>query len=281
MRDQAYAEAAARRDARLADSYQDEQYANEEAEAYAAYYTALDQAGAARAEAVQAAYDEWQAAMNAAESTYIQADSQAWNQYLERLDELNFQLGHTRQILEAAFQTARNNALRDWTERETEAWDAYQRARAQMLQQPPEGPRNQEPQPVFGEALASVVMVAQQRKRIPRAKVTINPGTGTGRAGENYNISISLGVPGGEIIDVNITGANQAHFNFPRGVKLNGQGQGQIQVTVQGNGLGPAVDLGRYFPDFPRNTWGWDVKVTIMAPDGSIQFGYGQIIRRP
>ena len=150
-----------------------------------------------------------------------------------------------------------------------------------MLQQPLEGPRNQEPQPVFGEALASVVMVAQQGKRIPRAKVTINPGTGTGRAGENYNISISLGVPGGEIIDVNITGANQAHFNFPRGVKLNGQGQGQIQVTVQGNGLGPAVDLGRYFPDFPRNTWGWDIRVKIMAPDGSIQFGYGQIIRRP
>jgi hypothetical protein len=184
-------------------------------------------------------------------------------------------------ILEAAFQTAWNNALRDWTEAESAAWDAYQLARAQMLQQPPEGPRNQEPQPVFGEALASVVMVAQQRKRIPRAKVTINPGTGTGRAGENYNISISLGVPGGEIIDVNITGANQAHFNFPRGVKLNGQGQGQIQVTVQGNGLGPAVDLGRYFPDSPRNTWGWDIRVKIMAPDGSIQFGYGQIIRRP
>jgi hypothetical protein len=45
MRDQAYAEAAARRDARLADPYQDEQYANQEAEAYAAYYSALDQAG--------------------------------------------------------------------------------------------------------------------------------------------------------------------------------------------------------------------------------------------
>jgi hypothetical protein len=241
----------------------------------------LDQAGAAWAAAEQAAYDEWQAAMNAAESTYIQAESQAWNQYLERLDELNLQLEHTREILEAAFQTAWNNFVRDWTEMESEAWDAYQLARAQMLRPPPEGQRNEEPQLFFDQALASVVMVAQQGKRIPRAKVTINPATGTGRAGENYNISISLGVPGGEIVDVNITGANQAHFNFPKGVKLNGQGQGQIQLTVQGNGLGPAVDLGRYFPDFPRNTWGWDVKVTIMAPDGSIQFGYGQLIRRP
>jgi hypothetical protein len=79
--------------------------------------------------------------MNAAESTYIQAESQAWNQYLERLDELNSQLKHTRQILEAAFQTAWNNAVRDWTERESAAWDAYERARAQMLQPPPEGQR--------------------------------------------------------------------------------------------------------------------------------------------
>jgi poly-beta-hydroxyalkanoate depolymerase len=83
----------------LADPYQDEQYANQEAEAYAAYYSALDQAGAAWAAAEQAAYDEWQAAMNAAESTYIQAESQAWNQYLERLDELDSQLEHTRLIL--------------------------------------------------------------------------------------------------------------------------------------------------------------------------------------
>jgi hypothetical protein len=79
--------------------------------------------------------------MCAAESTYTQTESQAWNQYLERLDELNSQLEHTREILEGAFQTARNNALRDWTEMETEAWDAYQRARTQVLQQPPEGQR--------------------------------------------------------------------------------------------------------------------------------------------
>jgi hypothetical protein len=79
--------------------------------------------------------------MNAAESTFTQTESQAWGRYIERLDELNSQLEHTRLILEAAFQTARNNALRDWTEMETEAWDAYQRARAQMLQPPPEGER--------------------------------------------------------------------------------------------------------------------------------------------
>jgi hypothetical protein len=98
-----------------------------EAEAYAAYYSALEQAGAAWAAAEQAAYDEWQAAMCAAESTYTQTESQAWGRYIERLDELNSQLEHTRLILEAAFQTAWNNAVRDWTEMETAAWDAYQR----------------------------------------------------------------------------------------------------------------------------------------------------------
>ena len=80
--------------------------------------------------------------MYAAESTYTQTESQAWGRYIERLDELNSQLEHTRLILEAAFQTAWNNAVRDWTEMETEAWDAYQLARAQMLQQPPEGERH-------------------------------------------------------------------------------------------------------------------------------------------
>jgi hypothetical protein len=77
--------------------------------------------------------------MYAAESTYTQTESDAWGGYIERLDELNSQLEHTRLTLEAAFQTARNNALRDWTEMEIAAWDAYQRARAQMLQPPPEG----------------------------------------------------------------------------------------------------------------------------------------------
>jgi hypothetical protein len=148
MRDQAYAEAAARREARLADPYQDEQYANQEAEAYAAYYSALDQAGAAWAAAEQAAYDEWQAAICAAESTYTQTESQAWNQYLERLDELNSQLVDTYLTLEGAFQTAWNNAVRDWTEMESAAWDAYQRARTQMLQQPPEGERQVGPPPL-------------------------------------------------------------------------------------------------------------------------------------
>jgi hypothetical protein len=164
MRDQAYAEAAARREARLADPYQDEQYANQEAEAYAAYYSALDQAGAAWADAEQAGYDEWQAAMNAAESTYIQAESQAWNQYLERLDELNSQLVHTRLILEAAFQTAWNNAVRDWTEMETEAWDAYQRARSQMVQQPSEGPRLLQVPAVNISSLVAQVANADLRK---------------------------------------------------------------------------------------------------------------------
>ena len=126
----------------------------------------LDQAGAAWAAAEQAAYDEWQAAMYAAESTYTQTESQAWNQYLERLDELNSQLEHTRQILEAAFQTAWNNALRDWTEMETEAWDAYQRARAQMLRQPPEGERQASPAPV--EASNLLAMQVAPRKRSDR-----------------------------------------------------------------------------------------------------------------
>nr|BAL54466.1 hypothetical protein HGMM_F16E03C05 [uncultured Planctomycetota bacterium] len=86
--------------------------------------------------------------MTAAETAYTSAGSQAWNRYLERLDELNSQLEHTRQILEGAFITAWNNALRDWTEMESEARRSYQSARAQMLQQPPEGPRQAGPAPV-------------------------------------------------------------------------------------------------------------------------------------
>ncbi|GBD35521.1 hypothetical protein HRbin36_00633 [bacterium HR36] len=164
MRDQAYAEAAGRRDGRLADPYQDEQYATQEANAYAAYYSALEQAGAAWAAAERAAYDAWQAAMTAAETAYTSAGSQAWNRYLERLDELNSQLEHTRQILEGAFITAWNNALRDWTEMESEARRSYQSARAQMLQQPPEGPRQAGPPPLEVANLLVMQLSAKPRR---------------------------------------------------------------------------------------------------------------------
>ncbi len=102
--------------------------------------------------------------MNAAGSTYTQTESDAWGRYIECLDELNSQLEHTRLTLEGAFQTAWNNAVRDWTEMETAAWDAYQRARARMLQPPPEGERQVGPPPE-GERQPAVGLPPQRALR--------------------------------------------------------------------------------------------------------------------
>jgi hypothetical protein len=261
MRDQAYAEAAARRDARLADPYQDEQYANQEAEAYAAYYSALDQAGAAWAAAVQAAYDEWQAAMNAAESTYTETESQTWNQYLERIDQLNSQLEHTRQILEAAFQTARNNALRDWTEMETAAWDAYQRARTQMLQPPPEGERQVGPPPLNVANLLAMQLPGspvQQAPRPLRSKVVLNPVAIPGNKGDSFSVTLQA-VPNGSAITRVEIGGGQPDLDWKPNGPLSGT------ATLKANLVAPIWDGTRWFVQ---------VKVYYTQPDGTSRIAY-------
>jgi hypothetical protein len=268
MRDQAYAEAAARREARLADPYQDEQYANQEAEAYAAYYSALDQAGGAWAAAEQAAYDEWQAAMNAAESTFTQTESQAWGRYIECLDELNSQLEHTRLILEAAFQTAWNNFVRDWTEMESAAWDAYQRARTQVLQQPPEGQRQVGPPPLDVLNLLVMQLGAEARvaqNRPLRGEVQVNPLAIKGNAGDTFTVTLAKVPNGSRIETVEIVG----------GSKINWQPNGPLSgtVTLQGN-FGPVIpnDPDTGLPRPHVRIWVWYIQ-----PDGTRRLAVGSI----
>ena len=64
----------------------------------------------------------------------------------------------------SAFMVVRDNTLRDWSEMESAAWDAYQRARAPMLQQPPEGERVGEPPEVEPHALHFVMFQAAPRQ---------------------------------------------------------------------------------------------------------------------
>ena len=220
------------------------------------------------AAAEQAAYDEWQAAMNAAESTYIQAESQAWNQYLERLDELNSQLVDTYLTLEGAFQTARNNALRDWTEMETEAWDAYQRARSQMLQPPPEGQRQVGP-PLLDVLnllvmqLGAEALVAQNRPL--GGEVQVNPRAIKGNAGDTFTVTLAKVPNGSRIETVEIVG----------GSKINWQPNGPLSgtVTLQGN-VGPVIPNDPD-PGLPRphvRIWVWYIQ-----PDGTRRLAVGSI----
>nr|BAL53784.1 dextran-binding lectin B [uncultured Planctomycetota bacterium] len=286
VRDQAYAEAAARRDGRLADPYQDEQYATQEANAYAAYYSALDQAGAAWAAAEQAAYDAWQAAMTAAETAYTSAESQAWTRYLERLDELNYQLEHTRQILEGAFITAWNNALRDWTEMESEAWEIYQLACKGMLRPPMESPRSNIRELVGLEDIMPVVLAQRGavQRILPRGKAETQPATTTGAPGQQFQIHLSQFKPGLTVTRVEIRGLNPGDINF-NPVTINNNGQAVVNVTIGNKGLGPAIPLTDEAPDpfTGRARQGW--KITVWATGETngmavFQTAYCSIVQR-
>ena len=149
-REQAYATAAARRDLRLQQAWQELE--SQEADAYAAYYAAVDSAAEAWASAVEGAYNAWKSAIDAAEIAYEQEEGQAWTRYLDSLAIINANLEQSRLDLESRFAVAVSNATTQWRDSESVAWQSYQSARAGMLQPPPEGVRAPAPPQMAGIA---------------------------------------------------------------------------------------------------------------------------------
>ncbi len=109
----------------MADPYQDEQYANQEAEAYAAYAAALSRAADAWFEAEAAAYSVWEFAIQRARSEFELAEAQAWNTYGDSLSRLVRDLEPMVRDLESAFKDSVAAAEQRWQQQELEAWENY------------------------------------------------------------------------------------------------------------------------------------------------------------
>jgi len=157
--------------------------------------------------------------------------------------------------------TARNNALRDWTEMETEAWDAYQRARAQMLQPPPEGQRRVGAPPLNVANLLAMQLPgrpAQQAPRPLRGKVVLNPVAIPGNKGDSFSVTLQA-VPNGSAITRVEIGGGQPDLDWNPNGPLSGT------ATLKANLVAPIWDGTRWFVQ---------VKVYYTQPDGTPRIAY-------
>ncbi|GBD35525.1 hypothetical protein HRbin36_00637 [bacterium HR36] len=143
----------------------------------------------------------------------------------------------------------------------------YPSARAQMLQQPPEGQRQASPAPLeVANLLAMQIAPGQRAQNRPlRGEVSVNPAAIQGNAGDTFTVTLAK-VPAGSRIDrVEIVG----------GPNINWQPNGPLTgtVTLQGN-IGPVLarDPDTGLPRPHVRIWVW-----YSQPDGTRRLAVGSI----
>lgn len=145
----------------------------------------------------------------------------------------------------------------------------YSSARAQMLQQPPEGPRQARPPPLeVANILALQIGPAfgQRPERPLRGKVVLNPVAIPGNKDDSFSVTLQA-VPNGSAITGVAIGGGQPDLDWKPNGPLSGT------ATLKANVVSPTWDGIRWFVQ---------VKVYYTQPDGTPRIAYANLgILRP